>query len=162
MHRIKVKNWGNTLTDTPSFVVSAITGDTSAGLAEAENAGIEQCQALEPSSVPNTSPVNLFHIGGRQAEITNAEAYGKGPHIRNCYVDCGQVEDFLDLDIRALSVGWCKGRTHSRRLGRLRRLPVAKSTPKAPQIGNETLNKQSSLAEKCQKSHPTADRIRVN
>ena len=36
------------------------------------------------------------------------EAFGVGPYIRNCFVDCGQTTDFTK-DFRALSMAWCKG-----------------------------------------------------
>ena len=108
---LKAKNWGTKSTSVPCLVFAAITGDRTAGLVETVNSGIEDCIAVEPSPFAptgvNTGPSNALHIGGASPSGANAEAYGKGTFIRNCFVDGGTLPE-ADR-VRGISAGWCRG-----------------------------------------------------
>jgi len=109
VRRVRVKGWGTKTSAKPCFVVAVITGDRSAGTVEFIDAGIEDCIADLPSSSGTAGPITVFHAGGKEDAATNAEAFGRGPYIRNCFVDCGSLASPLAADIRALSMGWCRG-----------------------------------------------------
>jgi len=105
--RVKVKNWGNKSTGTPRFVMAMLTGDPSNNVTGVVNCGIEECIALSPHSSA-VGPMTVLHVGGKETAGTSEEAFGLGPYIRNCFVDCEQTTDFTK-DFRALSIAWCKG-----------------------------------------------------
>jgi len=105
--RVKVKNWGNKSTGTPGFVMAMLTGDPSLGVNGVLNCGIEQCIAVNPHTSA-AGPITVLHVGGKETASTSEEAFGMGPYIRNCFVDCDQTTDFTK-DYRALSMAWCKG-----------------------------------------------------
>lgn len=106
--RVKAKNWGTKTGSQPCYAVAVITGDRSAGLTEVIDTGIEECIAVLPdASVSNVGPAVAFHAGGKEDAASNAEAYGKGPYIRNCFVDCGSPT--ATPEYRGLSIGWCRG-----------------------------------------------------
>lgn len=105
--RVKAKKWGTTSAATPCYVFALITGDRTASLAEVANAGIEDCFAVEPGASPSNAPVTAFHAGGKELAVNNAEAYGRSPYIRNCFVDCGSPT--AGPEYRGLSMSWCKG-----------------------------------------------------
>src|SRR5256885_2795883 len=44
---------------------------------------------LPDSASANVGPATAFHAGGKEDSAKSDEAYGKGPFIRNCFVDCG-------------------------------------------------------------------------
>jgi hypothetical protein len=105
--RVKVKNWGNKSTGTPGFVIAMLTGDPSIGVNGVVNCGIEECIAVNPHASA-AGPVTVLHVGGKETAGTSEEAFGMGPYIRNCFVDCDQTTDFTK-DFRGLSMAWCKG-----------------------------------------------------
>jgi len=108
VHRVKVKNWGTNGSGKSCFVLSVLTGDRTAETIELIHAGIEACVAVEPALSGTSGPITVFHVGGKEDEARNDEAFGKAPYIRNCFVDCGSLTNPLDKDIRALSMGWCR------------------------------------------------------
>jgi hypothetical protein len=105
--RIKVINWGNKSTGTEGFVIAVLTGDPSNGVTGVVNCGIEECIAISPHSSA-AGKITVLHVGGKETAGTSEEAFGIGPYVRNCFVDCGQTTDFTK-DFRALSMAWCKG-----------------------------------------------------
>ncbi|MBI5387317.1 MAG: hypothetical protein HZA90_21865 [Verrucomicrobia bacterium] len=106
--RVKAKNWGSMTQSKPCFVLAVVTGDRTAELAEVFDAGIEGCIVVEPAVFSyNTYPSFALYAGAAESTATNAEAYGKAPFIRNCFVDCGGPSE--GHDCRALSMGWCRG-----------------------------------------------------
>ena len=40
---------------------------------------------------------------------TDNERFGKGPYIRNCFVDAGNLAAALTTEIRGISMSWCRG-----------------------------------------------------
>ncbi len=107
--RVKVKNWGVKSSGPSIFVVAMLTGDPAAGVNGVTNCGLEECIVVVGDQGQSASgPVTVLHVGGKE-DATNAnEAFGLGPYIRNCFVDCGQAAPFSN-DFRALSMAWCKG-----------------------------------------------------
>jgi len=105
--RVKVINWGNKNTGTPGFVIAMLTGDPSNGVTGVLNCGIEEGIAVDPHASA-AGPVTVLHVGGKESASNIEEAFGIGPYIRNCFVDCGQTTDFTK-DFRGLSMAWCKG-----------------------------------------------------
>ncbi len=107
---IKVKNWGKKASGPDCFVIATITADPASGVTGVTDCGIEECIAITPGG--SEVPVTVFHAGPKDDLGTNAESYGTGPYIRNCFVDCafGQppVPD-LTKDFRGPSITWCKG-----------------------------------------------------
>jgi hypothetical protein len=97
VRRVRVKSWGTKTSARPCFVVAIITGDRSAGMVELIDGGIEDCIADLPSSSGTAGPITVFHAGGKEDAATNAEAFGRGPYIRNCFVDCGSLRVLLPL-----------------------------------------------------------------
>jgi hypothetical protein len=108
IERVKAKNWGNKGSSPPlCFVFAVLTGDRSVNNTDVSNAGIQDCVGVEPATP--TGSVTVFHAGGTEATARNDEAFGKGPYIRRCFVDCGTLgASALTADIRALSMGWCR------------------------------------------------------
>ncbi len=119
VRRVKAKNWGNKLpSNLPSnlgFVLAVVVADPDTNAAMID-AGIEDCLALTPAT--NTSrDVLILHAGGKDYDATNQlEAYGTGPFIRNCFVDCdstGSLGANVSTDyhrfFRGLSMSSCKG-----------------------------------------------------
>jgi hypothetical protein len=108
--RVKVKNWGNKATGgAPGLVIAMLTGNPTTGVTGITNCGIEECIAVSPHPQTSaTGPLTAFHVGGKEDATSAVEAFGLGPYIRNCFVDCGQTSDFTK-DFRGLSMAWCKG-----------------------------------------------------
>jgi hypothetical protein len=84
-----------------------LTGDPGSGVNGVTNGGIEECIAVSPHGSA-AGPMTVLHVGGKEDATNAVEAFGLGPYIRNCFVDCGQTTDF-SKDFRALSAAWCKG-----------------------------------------------------
>jgi len=105
--RVKVTNWGNKSTSQEGFVIAMLTGDPGSGVNSVTNCGIEECIAVSPDASA-AGKVTVLHVGGKEDATSAVEAFGLGPYIRNCFVDCGQTSDF-SKDFRALSMAWCKG-----------------------------------------------------
>ncbi len=106
VRRIKVVNWGTKASGPACFVIAMITADPATGVNSATDAGIEECIAITPDS-GNVGPATVFHAGPKDDSGTNAEAFGTGPVIRNCFVDCGSPT--ATPEYRGLSLAWCKG-----------------------------------------------------
>jgi len=105
--RIKVINYGTNSVTRSCFAIALLTGDRTAGLAEVAGSGIESCLALQPATSPATGKVTILHAGAKDNAGAMAEAYGRGPFIRNCFVDGGSTSAYGEL--RGLSMGWCRG-----------------------------------------------------
>jgi hypothetical protein len=107
--RVKAKKWGTKTSSKPCYVIAVITGDRSVGFTEVRDAGIEGCIVVEPdTSMSNVGPATAFHAGSKDGcADDNAEAYGEGPYIRNCFIDCG--DPTATPEYRGLSMGWCRG-----------------------------------------------------
>jgi hypothetical protein len=110
VRRIKIINWGRKSSGPDGFVVSMITADPASGVSGVIETGIEECIAIQPDT-GTSSPVTVFHAGPKDDTGTNAEGFGTGPFIRNCFVDCVALTNPLSFDIRGLSMAWCKGGT---------------------------------------------------
>jgi hypothetical protein len=107
--RVKVKNWGVKSGGPSGFVVAMLTGDPTNGVNGVTNCGIEECIVAVGDQAPSAPGfVNVLHVGGPEGATSAVEAFGLGPYIRNCFVDCGQAAPFTN-DFRALSMAWCKG-----------------------------------------------------
>jgi len=107
--RVKVKNWGVKSGGPSGFVVAMLTGDPTIGVNGVTNCGIQECIVVVGDQAPSAPGfVNVLHVGGKEGAASPDEAFGLGPYIRNCFVDCGQTSDFTK-DFRALSMAWCKG-----------------------------------------------------
>ncbi len=104
--RVKAINWGTNATTVPCFALSVLTGDRTLGLTEVTDCGIESCIVTQPATSPANSPVTALHAGGKEAISSNAEAFGKAPFIRNCFVDCGWTT--TTMESRGLSMSWCR------------------------------------------------------
>lgn len=101
IRRLKLINWGSN-NARPCFVASAITATD---LTWVEDCGIEDCIAVYPASGGgNTGPVTVFHAGAIESPQSVPQNYGVAPYIRNCFVDASPST----LEIRALSMAWCK------------------------------------------------------
>jgi hypothetical protein len=115
--RVKAINWGTKTSSKPCFVIAVITGvvigDQTAGFTVAEvcDTGIEGCIVVEPDTSANVGPATALHAGGKEESLPTdrQEAYGEGPYIRNCFVDCGDPS--ATPVHRGLSMGWCRGGT---------------------------------------------------
>jgi hypothetical protein len=106
--RVKVIHWGTKQATTPCFAIAVITGDRTAGLVEVVNAGVEGCMVVNPEvKASNVGPNTAIHAGGTEAAAAFAEAYGRAPYIRNCFVDCDSPA--ATPEYRGLSMGWCRG-----------------------------------------------------
>lgn len=106
--RVKAIKWGTKAATTPCFTISVLTGDRGAGLVEVIDPGIEGCIAVSPDAdAANVGPATALHAGGKEDAATSEEAHGKGPFIRNCFVDCGSPA--AAAEYRGLSIGWCRG-----------------------------------------------------
>jgi hypothetical protein len=106
VHSIKVKNWGKKTSGPDCFVIAMVTADPASGVTGVSGCGIEECIAITPDS-GNVGPATVFHAGPKDDAGTNAEGYGTGPFIRNCFVDCGWPT--ATAETRGLSMAWCKG-----------------------------------------------------
>src|ERR1041385_4563936 len=104
--RVKVINWGRKTSGPDCFVVAMITADPASGVTGVSDCGIEECIAITPDG-GNVGPATVFHAGPKDDSGTNAEGYGVGPFIRNCFVDCGWPT--ATAETRGLSLAWCKG-----------------------------------------------------
>jgi hypothetical protein len=110
---VKCINWGSRSTLQPGFVIALLIADPeddSPWLA-VDNAGIENCIAIEPSPYNDevNATVSVLHVGGRELGSSGiVTQFGKGPFIRNCFVDA-ESEDELSSEFRALSMGGCHG-----------------------------------------------------
>ncbi len=107
VRRIKVINWGKKASGPDCFVIAALTADPASGVTGVADCGIEECIAIQPGT-GTSGPVTVLHAGPKDDAGTNAEGYGTGPFIRNCFVDCGDLTNPLTYDIRGLSMAWCK------------------------------------------------------
>jgi hypothetical protein len=105
--RVRVVNWGTNATTVPCFALSVLTADRTASLAEVADCGIESCVVERPATSPATAPVTALHVGGKEAMSSNAEAFGKAPCIRNCFVDGGWPASTMES--RGVSMSWCRG-----------------------------------------------------
>jgi hypothetical protein len=103
---VKVINWGTKNSSTPCFVIAALTADPASGVSGVTDCGIDECIAINPSA-GNVGPATVFHTGPKDDSGTNAEAFGIGPFIRNCFLDCGSPT--ATPEYRGLSMAWCKG-----------------------------------------------------
>jgi hypothetical protein len=112
VRRVKVKNWGTNssgISGIPCYVISMITAAPDSNEYEVLDPGIEQCLAMEPAMSAVGAKINVLHAGAKDDTPRLAEAYGRGPYIRNCFVDCGTVSlPASGPEIRALSMGWCR------------------------------------------------------
>lgn len=108
IRRVKAKNWGTKYGPNRCYVISAIIADPPSGVMEVVDAGIEDCIVVEPAtaSIPTNIPVTLIHAGGLETS-TSAEAFGKAPFIRNCFLDAGSPS--AGPEFRGLSMSWCQG-----------------------------------------------------
>src|SRR5262245_17862994 len=106
VRRLKVINWG-TNAAVPLFVVSLVTADAGFGLVPMTDCGMEEVIAISPASSPGTALVTALHAGPKDDSGTNAEGFGTGPFIRNCFVDCGWPT--ATAETRGFSMAWCKG-----------------------------------------------------
>jgi hypothetical protein len=104
VRRLKLINWGTRDTSRPCFVVCLVTATD---LAWVEDCGTEECIALSPAAA-NLGPVNVLHAGGTEAPPACAPGFGVAPYIRNCFVDAGQSPPSSTIEIRGLSMAWCK------------------------------------------------------
>jgi len=114
IQRVKCVNWGSRTTAQCGFVVALIIADPDSGssVVQADDARIEECIAVEPSDHNNVANavVNIFHIGGRELTDTAVTFFGRGPFIRNCFVDCDSPTPASPAtEFRALSMGGCQG-----------------------------------------------------
>lgn len=107
VRRIKVINWGRKASGPDCFVIAALTADPASGVTGVVDCGIEECIAIQPGT-GTSGPVTVLHAGPKDDAGTNAEGYGTGPFIRNCFVDCGALANPLSHDVRGLSMAWCK------------------------------------------------------
>jgi len=106
VRRVKVINWGRKSSGpAESFVVTMITADPASGVTGVVSTGIEDCIAITPGSTA-AGPVNVFQVGPKDDSGTNAEAFGVGPFIRNCFVDSNWPTN--TSEVRGLSMAWCK------------------------------------------------------
>jgi hypothetical protein len=105
--RVKATNWGTKTNSKPCFVIAVLTGDATAGLVEVCDAGIEGCIAVLPAASAANAPVTVLRAGPMDDAGVEIEGFGKGPFIRNCFVDCGSP--IATPEYRGLSMGWCKG-----------------------------------------------------
>ena len=113
IQRVKCVNWGTRTNGQPAFVVALIIADPDANspFPNAEDAGIEGCIVVNPSTNNLTSSeVALLHAGGRELSVPQNMAFGQGPFIRNCFVDGatstgGPAESLF----RGISMGACIG-----------------------------------------------------
>jgi hypothetical protein len=104
---LKTVNWGTNAASRPCFAIAGITGETSTVLNEFVDVGIEGCIAVQPATSAAGGVITAIHAGGNEDAATNSEAYGKGPYIRNCFVDCDSPS--ATAEFHGLSVGWCNG-----------------------------------------------------
>lgn len=119
VHRIKVKNWGTKTTSMPCRAISVIAGEPRSPVTaddEFKNCGIEACMVVEPVAPPANGILTALHVGSKLlTELssepgTENERFGKGPYIRNCFVDGGSLGGAaLTTDIRGISMSWCQG-----------------------------------------------------
>jgi hypothetical protein len=109
--RVKVIAWGTKTASKTCFVLSVITADPPSKVYEVMDPGIEDCIAVEPSTAGSEPgrKITVLHAGPKDDTAALEEAYGRGPFIRNCYVDCGTLTLPADREYRALSMGWCRG-----------------------------------------------------
>jgi hypothetical protein len=105
--RIKVINWGKKASGPDCFVIAMITADPASGATAVIDTGIEECIAIQPDA-NTSSPITVFHAGPKDDSGSNAEGFGTGPFIRNCFCDCAALTNPLTFDIRGLSMAWCK------------------------------------------------------
>jgi hypothetical protein len=107
--RVKVMNWGVKAGGPAGFVIAMLTGDPGNGVNSVTNCGIEECIVVVGDLGESAAdPVTVLHVGGKETAASPDEAFGLGPYIRNCFVDCGQTPPFT-REFRALSMAWCRG-----------------------------------------------------
>jgi hypothetical protein len=106
VRRIKVVYWGKKASGPDCFVIAMITADPASGVLGVIDTGIEECIAITPGN-GNDGPITVFHSGPKDDAGANAEGYGTGPFIRNCFVDFGWPT--ATAECRGLSLAWCKG-----------------------------------------------------
>jgi hypothetical protein len=103
--RIKAIKWGTKTSGPACFVIAMITADPSSGVNGVTDTGIEDCIAITPDG-GNVGPATVFHAGPKDDSGANAEGFGTGPLIRNCFVDCDSPT--ATPEYRGLSMAWCK------------------------------------------------------
>lgn len=123
---VKCVNWGSRITTQPGFVIALVIADpdTGAPVLTVDDAGIEDCVAVNPSANNTVSGglVNVFHVGGQEVTGAALTQFGRGPFIRNCFVDCGSPTSPV-AEYRGLSMGACTGgvvegnQIHNTRIG---------------------------------------------
>ena len=115
VRRVKVINWGRKGgAVSECFVLAMLTADPASGVTAVVGCGIEECIAVTPGAA-DVGPTTVFHVGPKDdSPTTDAEGYGVGPFIRNCYVDCGSPT--ATPEYRGLSMAWCRGGVGSRAL----------------------------------------------
>lgn len=106
--RTKAIHWGTKNSSKRCFVFAVITAASAPSYSETYNVGIEDCIATDPGST--AQPVAVFHAGGKEDLLPDSrEAFGTAPFIRNCFIDAGVVTPSPTGNVRALSMGWCRG-----------------------------------------------------
>ena len=106
IRRVKATEWGTKYG--ACFIISVITANppTVTGV---DDAGIEDCIVVNPSSASASgTAVTMIHAGGLET-ATTAEAFGKAPYIRHCFLDGGKTTPGTGTVLRGLSMSWCKG-----------------------------------------------------
>jgi hypothetical protein len=106
VRRVKAIRWGTRTMQKGCFVIAVLTGDPDLAIPELSNMGIEECIAVDPAE-GSVREVTVLHVGGKET-LPAFEAMGRGPFIRKCFVDAGALANPLTLDIRALSMTWCR------------------------------------------------------
>ena len=106
--RVKVVNWGTKSSGPPCLVMAMITADPTWTTEQVVDTGLEECVAIDPDT-DTATPVSVLHVGPKAPAGAAHEGMGLGPFIRRCYVDCSKFSTPLDLELRALSMGWCQG-----------------------------------------------------
>jgi hypothetical protein len=111
IQRVKAINWGSKATAKPCSVISCITALPTAGVLDVVNAGIEDCIVVNPGAA-NVAACTALSAGNPDDVSFIADGHGKGPCIRNCFVDCGVTTPSPDPAVgkyRGVAMGWCRG-----------------------------------------------------
>jgi hypothetical protein len=108
IRRVKAVNWGTKNNTKRCFVFAVITAAPSPSYSESVNAGIEDCIAITPGST--SQPVTIYHAGSKEDPLGDSkEAFGTAPFLRNCFADGGVASPSPSGNVRALSLGGCRG-----------------------------------------------------
>ena len=107
VRRVKVIKWGTKTSQQPCYAMALILADPSWTTAQVAHSGFEECLALDPyGSMPAGVPIHVFYVGPKSQPGASLEGEGISPFIRYCYADGSGLS--LDLDIRALTMAWCR------------------------------------------------------